>query len=180
MPRELVQHADDLSKLEDRHDFGFTCAWRRRVLDELGPSAREHLIDRFAAPHNAVSALYNALFDAPGVEAVGAFSQDWCDGLSYLLPPVTKIDAVLDKIERDNAAAAVLVVPVWTRRGWWRRLASGAWEDRVAARLGLPPSALVAHPENAEHGFFGTAFGSQLLALRIVPRRNGPLRERDH
>ena len=56
MPRELVQHADDLRKFENRQGFGLTRTWRLRVLGELDPSARDHLIGRFAAPHNAISA----------------------------------------------------------------------------------------------------------------------------
>ena len=109
------------------------------------------------------------LFDAPGVEAVDAFAETWSGGWSYLIPPFTKLDAVLDKLERDNAAA-VLVVPVWKSHGWWRRLASGAWADRIDAQRALPPRALAAHPENAESCFFGLAFESPLVALRIVPR----------
>ena len=81
--------------------------------------------------------------------------------------------------ERDNAAA-VLVVLIWKMRGWWRRLASGAWEDRLAARLSLPPSALAAHPENEEKCFFGIAFSSPHLALQIAPRRNETLRKQVH
>ena len=125
MPRALVQHADGLSKYVDSHDFGLTRYGRRRVLAELGPSSLDGTVDRFAASHNAVLPRFNALFDAPGVEAVGAFAGDWSGGWSYLIPPFTKIDASLDKPERDNAAA-VLVVPVWKSHGWWRRLASGA------------------------------------------------------
>ena len=93
---------------------------------------------RFAAPHNAISSRFNALFDAPDV---GAFEEDWSGGWCYLTPPSTKIGAELDKPERDNAAA-VLAVPVWKSRGWWRRLASRAWTDRFEARHNLPPTAL--------------------------------------
>jgi hypothetical protein len=37
----------------------------------------------------------------------------------------------LDKIERDNAVA-VLIIPVWPHKPWWQRLRSGAWGARVA------------------------------------------------
>ena len=40
-----------------------------------------------------------------------AFAQDWGAACNYLLPPFTILDRVLDKIERDNAEA-VLVIPV--------------------------------------------------------------------
>ena len=168
VPRALVQHANDLSKYEDRHDFGLNRYWRRQVLTELGPSALDDIIDRFAAPHSAVSPSFIALFDAPDVEAADAFAEDWSGGWSYLIPPFTKIDAVLGKLERDNAGAA-LVAPVWKSRGWLRRLASGAWIDRIDARRALPPTALSVHPENAKSCFFGPAFASPLVALSIVP-----------
>ena len=168
VPRALVQHADDLSKYVDRHDFGLTRYWRRRVLTELGPSFMDDMADRFAAPHNAVLPRFNALFDAPDVEAVDAFAEGWSGDWSYLIQPFTKIDAVLDKLERDNAAAA-LVVPVWKSRGWWRRLALGAWTDRIDARRALPATALSAYPENAESRFFEPAFASPLVALRVLP-----------
>ena len=100
MPRELVQHADNLRKFEGRHDSGLARAWRLRVLGELGPSSWEHLNDRFAATHNAISARYcNALFDALDVEAADAFGQGWSSGQSYLIPPFTYIGAVLEKIQ---------------------------------------------------------------------------------
>ena len=127
------------------------------------------MVDRFAAPHNAVTPRFNALFDAPGVEAFDAFSADWSAGWSYLIPPFTGLDAVLDKLGRNNAAA-ILVVPVWKSRGWWRRLFSGAWTDRIDGRLALPSTALVAHPANARSCFFGPVFDSPLIALRILPR----------
>ena len=163
-----MQDADDPSKYAGRYDYGLTPCWRRRVLTELGPSSLDDMVDRFAAPHNAVLSRYNALFDAPSVEAVDAFAEDWGGGWSCLIPPFTKLNAVLEKLERDNAAA-VLVVPVWKSHGWWRRLASGAWTDRIDARRALPLTALSAHSENAVSCFFGPAFASPLVALRVVP-----------
>ena len=110
VPRTQIQHADDLSKLIDRHDYGLSPTWRRRVLAELAPQTHA-LVDRFAAPHDAVFARFNALHDSPQAEAVDAFAQDWGAACNYLLPPFTILDRVLDKIERDNAEA-VLVIPV--------------------------------------------------------------------
>jgi len=129
---------------QDRRDFGLNRYWRRRVLAELGPGSLDGIVDRFAVPYNAAPSRFNALFDAPDLEAAEAFAEDWRSSWSYLIPPFTKLDALLDKLERDNAATA-LVVPVWKSRGWWRRLASGAWADRIDARRAFPPTALSAH-----------------------------------
>ena len=72
---------------------------------------------------------------------------------------------MLDRIERDDAEA-VVVVPVWPSRPFWGRLRSGAWPQRVAHTLLLGPGSIVANAENAESCFFQGTFNSKLLVLR--------------
>ncbi len=50
-------------------------------------------------------------------------------------------------------AEAVITVPEWTRRAFWRRIESGAWRRRVALDFYLEPGSIEAHPENEEHSF---------------------------
>ena len=83
---------------QDRRDFGLTRYWRRRVLAELGPGSLDGIVDRFAVPYNAAPSRFNALFDAPDLEAAEAFAEDWRSSWSYLIPPFTKLDALLDKL----------------------------------------------------------------------------------
>ena len=68
----------------------------------------------------------------------------------------------MDKIERDNAIA-VLIVPAWHAKPWWFRLHSGAWADRVDAHMAL--SAGILCPLNHEC-FFGESFNTGLLLIR--------------
>ncbi len=100
-----------------------------------------------------------------------AFSTDWSQGVSYVLTDFALIDQVLDQIERHNAVA-LCVVPYWPSKSWWWRLHSGAWAARIARQIEIPESSLVAHPQNAEHCFFGTAFARRLFAFRT--RRVNP------
>ena len=46
--------------------------------------------------------------------------------MSYILPNFHMIDRILDKIEHDNAEA-VIIVPKWPHKAWWRRVYSGSW-----------------------------------------------------
>jgi hypothetical protein len=156
---EHVQDADDLSKFVDRMDFGLRPDWLEFVCNEFGPWD----VDRFAGDHNSTAKRFNSLFDSQHAEAVDAMAQDWSEGVSFILPDFHIVDRILDKIERDNAVA-VLIIPVWPHKPWWQRLRSGAWGARVAKSYTLPANILV--PYN-EHCFFGSAFTTELLALRI-------------
>ena len=121
-------------------------------------------IDRFAHDHNATCARFNSKFDSVNTEAVDAFSQCWSGLLNFVLPDFNQLDRILDHIERDNAAA-ILIVPAWHRQAWWHRLCSGAWTSRILKWRQFPPFSLVA---NNDHAFYGdSGFNSALWALRI-------------
>jgi len=156
--RDLVQDADDLSKHADNMDFSLRPDWLSYVWRAFGPWD----IDRFAATHNTTAPRFNSLFDCEGSEARDTFSQSWAEGTSYILPDFHRVAEVLDKIERDNAIA-VLIVPAWHAKPWWFRLHSGAWADRVDAHMALPAGILC--PLNHEC-FFGESFNTGLLLIR--------------
>ena len=160
VPREQLVAADALSKYVERNDFSLTPA-ALALVRQLGPWD----IDRFAAAHNAKASTagavprFNSLFATEGAEAVDAFAQSWVDGVSFVLPPFQKVDQVLDHIERDDAEA-VVVVPLWRKQPFWRRLSSGAWRRRMSHDLGaslvLPPGSPTAArlcPANAPFGY---------------------------
>ena len=95
-----------------------------------------------------------------------ASSQSWSEGISFVLHNFNQLDRVLDHVERDDAEA-VIVIPEWTRRPFWRRIESGAWRRRVALDFYLEPGALEANPENEEHCFIGDGpFNSRLRVMR--------------
>jgi hypothetical protein len=158
--REEIQDADDLSKFVDTMDFSLEPKCLAHVLNTYGPVH----VDAFAAPHNAVCARFFARFDATTVEATDALAQDWSQDVMFVLPDFHQIDAILDRIERDNAEA-VLIVPVWTSKPWWKRLWSGSWSGRRGRHEVLEGSVLT---PNNEHCFFGQRFNARLLVLRTT------------
>ena len=88
-----------------------------------------------------------------------------------MLHDFNQLGKVLDRIERDDAEA-VVVVPVWPSRPFWGRLRSGSWPQRVAHKLMLGPGSIAANAENAVSCFFQGALNSRLLVLRTC-RLNG-------
>ena len=163
VPREMIVDADALSKVKDTMDFSLAPAVFDLVVKTYGPVH----VDRFAAAHNAKCADFNSRFATVGSMGVDAYRQDWRIGTSYVLGHFHQLDRVLDVIERDNANA-VIIVPEWTERTWWRRIWSGAFQRRVAAAEFIAGSALVPNSENAHTCFFTGPFNSRLLVMRTV------------
>jgi O-acetyl-ADP-ribose deacetylase (regulator of RNase III) len=163
----------------DRCDFGIRPDSLHDVARRLGWNRvglfGEGWVDRFAAPHNAVCRYFVSKFHslAPGAIGTDAFSTDWSQGTSYVLPDFGLIDQVLDHIECYDAVT-LCVVPRWPSKHWWWRLSSGPWRARIVASLELPGSCLIAHAENAEHCFFGAAFTQGLMAFRTRKMRPAP------
>ena len=171
VPREQLVEADALSKFVERHDFSLTGEAQALVGNELGPWD----VDRFAAAHNAKAARFNSRFATAGAEATDAFSQSWAEGVSFVLHDFNQIDKVLDRVERDDAEA-VIVVPEYASKPFWKRMQAGQWQQRVARSLWLPAESVEPNAENAEHCFFGAEatgpFTCRLWAIRT--RRVGP------
>ena len=120
VPREQLVDADALSKFDDRHDFSLTVEAMQTVRDQLEEAGLGSWdVDRFAAAHNKKTPRFNSLFATEGTEAVDAFSQSWSEGISFVLHNFNQLDRVLDHVERDDAEA-VIVMPEWTRRPFWR------------------------------------------------------------
>ena len=151
VPRERIVGADALSKVADAMDFGLERDVFAHVNRTYGPCD----VDRFAAGHNRVCPRFNSKFDTDGSEAVDAFSVSWSRGVSYVLPdfyPDT-LRRVLDKIERDNAAA-VVVVPEWDYYPFWHHLWSASFQRRVVRHEWVAGHCLVDHPEHTAECFF--------------------------
>ena len=105
-------------------------------LEEAGLSSWDN--DHFAAAHNTKAPRFNSLFATEGAVAVDAFSQLWSEGILFALHNFNQLGRVLDHVERDDAEA-VIVMPEWTRRPFWRRIESGAWRQRVVLDFYLDP-----------------------------------------
>ena len=159
VPREQLTDADALFSLTEE-----AMHIARVRLEEAGLGSWD--VDRFAAAHNAKAPRFDSLFATEGAEAVDAFSQSWSEGISFVLHNFNQLGRVLDHVERDDAEA-VIVIPEWTRRPFWRRIESGAWRQRVALDFYLEPGSITANRANTEHCFFGDGpFNSRLRVMR--------------
>ena len=165
VPRRELSGTDALSKWVDRMDFSLTAKAFEHVMRVYGPVE----VDRFAAAHNHKLPRFNTKFDTPGSEGVDALAQDWRTASSFVLADFNLLDRVLDIIERDDATA-ILIVPEWEQRPFWKRVRSSAWRRRVVAEEFLDRAELVPNPENADHCFLeGRPFRHRLLVMRVEP-----------
>jgi hypothetical protein len=57
-----------------------------------------------------------------GVAAEDALMFNWSQETPYVFPPVQIVRRVLQKLERDKVASAVIVVPAWPSQPWWSLL----------------------------------------------------------
>lgn len=93
-------------------------------------SARTAKAETFYGPAHAVGAAEGSVFDAANV---------WSDPdqVVWAAPPLRLVAAAV-RVATEGDAAVALVVPEWTARGWWQRLAnSEEWEraDTIAGNV---------------------------------------------
>ena len=81
-----------------------------------------------------------------GAEAVDAFAQRWAGERLLVHAPVGCLFDVIDKLEREPDASAVVVCPYWTGAPWFEPLRSLAAESIV-----LPPGSLRAVASRTGH-----------------------------
>ena len=75
-------------------------------------------IDLFASRLNYRLKPYVSFKPNPRAIAVDAFTLQWSQYLFYAFPPFSMIMRILQKINRDQATA-LLVVPSWPTTAWW-------------------------------------------------------------
>jgi hypothetical protein len=125
LPREENVRADNLS-IRDVDDFGVSSTAFAQISTAFGPFS----VDRFASPHNAKLALFDAFFWCPGVEGVNAFTQDWGGAdVSYCFPPPHLVPRTLQHARACSARIA-LVVLGWRSAPWWPLLCGSVVSGR--------------------------------------------------
>lgn len=113
--------ADKLSRDKDSSD------WRLQpdVFAALSRAWGPFYIDRFATAENRHLPGFNSLYMSAGTEAVNAWAQPWGGHSNYVNPPISQLDLVLPKLQRDRAAALV-IAPEWPAFPWWRQFLAAA------------------------------------------------------
>ena len=92
-------------------------------------------IDCFASRANAQLDTYVSRQPDPFATHIDAFSINWGNFKTYLFPPFSVINRVLQKLRVDKATA-LCVLPQWTTQAWWPQVQ----EMLVCEPLRIPPS----------------------------------------
>ena len=95
------------------HDYAVKKDLVKTIVEHFG--GEEPSLDAFASKENRRFPRY---WDVD----TNAFSKDWSqEGLLWMNPPFETLEEVVDKIVGDQARA-IVVVPEWPHRRWWKRL----------------------------------------------------------
>ena len=160
-PRRFLTRADALSKVVDAHDFSI----QPSILKKWFPFV-SYDVDVFASFTNKKCSTYFSQFNESHSSGWDAFTQDWGNLTCLWIPPFSQslLPLVLDKIQRDRAQG-ILVIPVWSKQLWYRRLFS-QMSDWIRYKEMYAGSAVIANNSDC---FFGSSFDSNILVLWIVP-----------
>ena len=163
LPGRLNQVADEESRVRDNIDTEWMLC--PEYFDKLCSRYGEPDVDMFATRLNCQIDTYVSWRPDPNAIAIDAFKQDWSAfDLLYVFPPFSVIQKVLEKLRRE-AAAAVLVVPMWSTQAWWpTAVAMATAEPVILPRdcLWMPQDANMQHPMKK----------LQMAAMRVSGRRS--------
>ena len=79
----------------------------------------EPTVDAFASGATALLPRFWSADNAVGAEGIDAFAQNWAGERLLVHAPVSLLANVIEKLERNKAAAAVVVAPFWTGAPWF-------------------------------------------------------------
>jgi hypothetical protein len=143
--RSADQPSDFWTRLQYRSDWQLSARIRAMLFEKWGVPE----IDRFAQPHDAVVKRFNCPYPHPAMEALDAFTQVWAGQLNWINPPWAYIGRVLQKLQAEPTAAAIVVVPCFWAR-WFPALMALA-TDAVELPCGpediIPGPVAAASPE---------------------------------
>jgi hypothetical protein len=154
LPREENVRADYLSKIRDVNDFGVSSTAFAQISTAIGPFS----VDRFASPHNAKLARFDAFFWCPGVGGVNAFTQDWGGaGVSYCFPPPHLVPRTLQHAARADCSSCPRLAVRSLVAAFVRQCR--VWEGFCTFRLAAPLFPLGARGPRSRLGVGGSVFG---------------------
>ena len=122
--RSAVNPSDFYSRVSDKAQWRLDPAVASSLMHRWGWAD----VDRFADAELTQLQRFNAAYPCRGAEAVDCFTVSWEGTHSWVNPPWRDIGRILYKLEREPAASAVLLLPVWETATWWPRLLNLAAE----------------------------------------------------
>uniref|UniRef100_A0A7S3F504 Uncharacterized protein n=1 Tax=Haptolina ericina TaxID=156174 RepID=A0A7S3F504_9EUKA len=106
----------------------------------------ELTVDAFASGATALLPRFWSREVVAGAERTDAFAQSWADEHLLVHAPVGCLTDVIQKLEREPKASAVVVCPYWTGAPWYEPLASLAADSII-----LPAGSLRAVATHTGH-----------------------------
>ena len=123
-------------------DYMLSSEAMRRLQTSFG----ELSVDAFASGATALLPRFWSGEAVDGAEAVDAFAQSWAGERLLVHAPVGCLFEVIEKLEREPEASAVVVCPYWTGAPWFEPLAKLASDSIV-----LPAGSLRAVASRTKH-----------------------------
>ena len=134
-----------------------------KALAKLQATFGELTIDAFASGATAQLPRFWAAEAVDGAEGTDAFAQRWAGEHLLVHAPVSLLPDVIEKLEREQAASAVVVCPYWTGAPWYAPL------ERLASdSIILPPGSLRAIANRT-----GRVTSWRVVAFHVTARSAG-------
>jgi len=134
-----------------------------KALAKLQATFGELTIDAFASGATAQLPRFWAAEAVDGAEGTDAFAQRWTGEHLLVHAPVSLLPDVIEKLEREQAASAVVVCPYWTGAPWYAPL------ERLASdSIILPPGSLRAIANRT-----GRVTSWRVVAFHVTARSAG-------
>lgn len=134
-----------------------------KALAKLQATFGELTIDAFASGATAQLPRFWAAEAVEGAEGTDAFAQRWAGEHLLVHAPVSLLPDVIEKLEREQAASAVVVCPYWTGAPWYAPL------ERLASdSIILPPGSLRAIANRT-----GRVTSWRVVAFHVTARSAG-------
>lgn len=143
IPRRFNEHADFLSKIEERCDWQLRPEIAYWLLGEFGGAVP--VADLFASELNVqpFCRTFFSKFHSPNSSGVNAFARNWGQlGLCWANPPFAIIGRVL-RHARETRCCIIIILPYWERAAWWPLLLAPngrSWAPFIRATRFLPAS----------------------------------------
>jgi hypothetical protein len=150
VPRALNTRADDMSKWEDRDDWGV----HPRIFQFIEKIKGPFTLDVFASNLTHQTLKFYSKWWCEGSAGVDAFAYNWQHEVCWLVPPPTIVADTL-KHMRNCKTKGVLVVPRWHSAVYWPLLHNGSgW---------VPGIELVTEYRKPKDFFIRCQFGNDLF-----------------
>jgi len=103
-----------------REEYKVEGEWKleQRVFDQINDTFGPFEVDLMATRLNFQCKAYFSWMHDPGSIGTDAFMQEWGFNKIYVFPPFSIVGRVLQKLERDQADACVLL-PLWPSQFWF-------------------------------------------------------------